>query len=238
MTSVRTFIRQQGLALVALFIALTGGVAYAANTVFSEDIVDGEVKSADIGTNAVRSTDIGNGQVGNIDVADDAVGTAEIADRSVGAADIDLDTITDAELADYNELNIETTSFNDPAGGAPTEQVLIDRSGYQIIARCNHDAGDAVTARVIYKSVGSTAFLTAVDSTAPGGVNDVTGLAHGAEAILVSLGPTNGSHIADGTFTAFRRNATNGANGFSLFGSMASMTNVVADCRFRAATFA
>ena len=35
---------------VALFLVLTGGVAYAADTIFSSDIVDGEVKAEDIAT--------------------------------------------------------------------------------------------------------------------------------------------------------------------------------------------
>jgi hypothetical protein len=40
-------------ATLALVIAMVGGTAYAANTVFSSDIVNGEVKSAD----TRRSTD-------------------------------------------------------------------------------------------------------------------------------------------------------------------------------------
>ena len=35
------------------FVVLTGGAAYAANTVFSADIVDGEVKTADLAATAV-----------------------------------------------------------------------------------------------------------------------------------------------------------------------------------------
>ena len=42
----------------ALFLVLTGGTAYAANTVFSADIVDGEVKSVDLADNGVTGTDI------------------------------------------------------------------------------------------------------------------------------------------------------------------------------------
>ena len=48
--------------------ALTGGVAYAANTVFSTDIVNGEVKSVDIGTGQVQSADIKNGGLTGSDV--------------------------------------------------------------------------------------------------------------------------------------------------------------------------
>ena len=57
----------------ALLIALGTGSAYAANTVFSTDIVDGEVKTADLGNNSVRSTKIGTGQVLNQDLGADAV---------------------------------------------------------------------------------------------------------------------------------------------------------------------
>ena len=44
----------------ALVIALGTGTAYAANTVFSADIVDGEVKTPDIASNAVGTGKIGN----------------------------------------------------------------------------------------------------------------------------------------------------------------------------------
>jgi hypothetical protein len=51
-----------------LVIALGGGVAYAADTVFSTDIVDGEVKTADIATNAVHTGEIGHNQIRTGDV--------------------------------------------------------------------------------------------------------------------------------------------------------------------------
>jgi hypothetical protein len=40
---------------IAVVFAVGGGVAYAANTVFSSDIVNGEVKTPDLATNAVTS---------------------------------------------------------------------------------------------------------------------------------------------------------------------------------------
>ena len=43
-------LRRQWMGAVALFLVLTGGTACtAADTIFSSDIVDGEVKTADIG---------------------------------------------------------------------------------------------------------------------------------------------------------------------------------------------
>jgi hypothetical protein len=47
----------------ALVIALSAGSAYAANTIRSGDIVDGQVKRADLAANAVSSTKIADNSV-------------------------------------------------------------------------------------------------------------------------------------------------------------------------------
>jgi hypothetical protein len=52
--------------------------AYAANTVFSTDIVDGEVKAADLANNAVTASKIKDGEVKAAEIATDAVGAAEL----------------------------------------------------------------------------------------------------------------------------------------------------------------
>jgi hypothetical protein len=52
--------------------------AYAANTVFSADIVDGEVKTADLAANAVTAAKIKDAEVKAAEIATDAVGAAEI----------------------------------------------------------------------------------------------------------------------------------------------------------------
>ena len=60
------------------FIASPELRAYAANTVFSSDIVDGEVKTADLGNNSVTAGKIKDGEVKAAEIATDAVGAAEI----------------------------------------------------------------------------------------------------------------------------------------------------------------
>ena len=72
----------------SLLIALGTGSAYAANTVFSADIDDGEVKTADLGTNAVRSTKIRNEQVLNQDLGVGAVNSASVLEESLHANDL------------------------------------------------------------------------------------------------------------------------------------------------------
>jgi hypothetical protein len=67
LTRLLVHLRRQWIGVLALLIALGTGTTYAANTVFSTDIVNGEVMSVDIGNNQVRSVDIRNGEVSVLD---------------------------------------------------------------------------------------------------------------------------------------------------------------------------
>ena len=84
---------------------LTGGTAYALdgqNTVFSDDIVNGEVKVADIGQGAVATDEIGNGQVKAADIGDGEVKSAEIANGQVLGADIGAGEVRSGNVANDN----------------------------------------------------------------------------------------------------------------------------------------
>ena len=52
----------------ALVLAASGGVAYAANTIYSTDIVDGQVKRVDIGNGAVNSGKVGDNSLTGLDI--------------------------------------------------------------------------------------------------------------------------------------------------------------------------
>jgi hypothetical protein len=90
---------------VALFFALTGGVAWAthpggANTISSEDIINGEVTAADIGGSEVTSGDIANAAVNRNKIADGAVSTTKIANGEVTTADVLDDSLRSADILD------------------------------------------------------------------------------------------------------------------------------------------
>jgi hypothetical protein len=86
-------------ALLALVIALSTGTAYAADTVFSEDIVDGEVKGPDIHNNAVTSSKVAADSLGAVDLAAGSVASSEVADESLTAADLALNSVGSNEIA-------------------------------------------------------------------------------------------------------------------------------------------
>ena len=99
------------MAALSLVLVLSGGVAYAANTVFSSDIVDGEVKTADLAKGSVQAGKIANNQVFSEDVRDDTLpngglgsadidglGSADIANESLTAADLGFASVGAGEL--------------------------------------------------------------------------------------------------------------------------------------------
>jgi hypothetical protein len=88
------------IALLALCVAVGTGGAYAANTVRSEDIVDGEVMNADIGANAMTSSKLANGSVQNADLGPDAVTTSKIKAGNVGGTDLAANAVTSAKVLD------------------------------------------------------------------------------------------------------------------------------------------
>jgi len=62
-------LRRQWMGALALFLVLTGGIAYAADTIGSSDVIDNSLLSADLANNkAVKSADVANGQLNDEDV--------------------------------------------------------------------------------------------------------------------------------------------------------------------------
>jgi hypothetical protein len=93
----------------ALFVALSTGAAYAANTVFSTDIVNGEVKTDDLsdatppgelGPQGITGEKIETGAITAAKIASGAVDGSKIADGGVTGADVAGDAITGAKVAD------------------------------------------------------------------------------------------------------------------------------------------
>lgn len=98
-------VHAQWAGLLALFLVIAGGTAYAANTIGSTDIINGQVKSVDIGNNEVTSADVrddtlANGGLAPVDLQPGAVGTSEVANNSLRGADIATGAVNSAKVAD------------------------------------------------------------------------------------------------------------------------------------------
>jgi hypothetical protein len=116
---------------VAIFLFAMSAPAIAlpgSNTVFTDDIVNGEVQSGDIGTNEVTSADIANGTVATQDIATDGVTTADILNGEVTSADVLDADLTGADLANNSvsgdDIQNETLATNDlQANSVQTDEI-------------------------------------------------------------------------------------------------------------------
>jgi hypothetical protein len=102
---------------IALLFALSTGGAYAANTVFSTDIVDGEVKNADIGGNQVTTTKIKAGNVFLSDLAPDAVDGSKVLDGAIANADLADGSVGPNKLQDGSVTSAKVLDDNQAGGG-------------------------------------------------------------------------------------------------------------------------
>ena len=99
-------LRAQWAGVLALVLVLTGGVAYAANTVFSSDIVDNQVFSAD-----VRNAGLSGGGLAQADLRNDSVGTSQVLNDTLTgggltAADLRSGSVGSAEAAGLGPADI------------------------------------------------------------------------------------------------------------------------------------
>jgi hypothetical protein len=118
-------LRHQWLGALALFLVLTGGTAYAlagSNTVFSDDIVNGEVKAPDVATNAVGTAELQNNGVLSTDVRDETLAggglaAADLRTGSAGSSEVANDSVTGAEVAE-GTLGEVPSAVNAKLGGS------------------------------------------------------------------------------------------------------------------------
>jgi hypothetical protein len=112
-------LRRQWMGALALFLVLSGGTAWAANTVFSTDIVNGEVKNPDLATNAVTSAKIKNGEAKLGDLAPDSVNGAKAVNNSL-TADVAESSLGEVPAATLGGLGRDAGGPNnncDPESG-------------------------------------------------------------------------------------------------------------------------
>ncbi len=98
---IRNHIRSNIIGYVALFFAFTASAVAlpGVNTVFSDDIVNGEVKSADLSTDSVNGNKLRDNSTGSLHVIDNSLRTQDILDENLTGADLGPDSVGNSELA-------------------------------------------------------------------------------------------------------------------------------------------
>ncbi len=120
--TVLAHLRAQWMGALALFLVLAGGTAYAADTIGSSDIINGQVKSADIGNNQVRSADVrddtlGHGGLTGADIVEGSLGPVPNADTLDGRDSKDFARLGGLVNGDGSILQGSGFTISHPADG-------------------------------------------------------------------------------------------------------------------------
>jgi len=174
-------------AFVGLFVLLTAGTAQSlsgSNTVFSDDIVDGQVKFADIKPDAVTSSRIRTDAVGASEIRADQVGASELADNSVEGPNIIDNTVTSADItngqvnttdlaggavraSDLGIINVRTTSEAINANGG-TATLTANCNAGEILISGGHSASSFLTSNVTSRPINNSWFVAYRNADANG----------------------------------------------------------------------
>jgi hypothetical protein len=118
------------MAAIACFGVLAGGTAYAANTISSTDIIDGQVKSVDVGDAELKSADVKDESLTTFDVST-FLGT-DVVDGTLTGADIQNDSLGINDLGEAsvgpNEVLNDSLLQSDIRSGAITNDEVLDNS--------------------------------------------------------------------------------------------------------------
>jgi hypothetical protein len=176
-------LRTNVIGYVALFFALTMGTAYAthpggANTISTEDIIDGEVRSADINNGAVNTEDVTNDGVRSEDVRDDtsvggglaaadlgpasvgsselapnAVGSGAVQDGSLGGTDLANLAVGASQLADGAVTNAKLANFSVSTSKIQSDAITESKYGFASIDQNAIQTNGVAGAEIVDRSV-------------------------------------------------------------------------------------
>jgi hypothetical protein len=127
---------------IACFGVLAGGTAYAAATIGSEEVIDesllsqdiknGNVKTADIALDAITSNRINNGSVLNSEIGTSAVTGAKVASNSLTSDDIQESTLTTVPSSSSGRVVMRALGGSLTASNTPAPYPLTNASWSQV----------------------------------------------------------------------------------------------------------
>lgn len=140
-------------ATLALFLALAGGVAYAAstlgkNSVKSKNIAANAVKSRNLAKSAVKSKSLAANSVTTAKIKKDAVTSSKVKKGSLGRSDLAVGTLAGLQVAEVTSAAVPGLNVESPGGtpvaltGTPTFTPVAGKS-YELLVELKGNPIDA-----------------------------------------------------------------------------------------------
>jgi hypothetical protein len=181
------YAKDNAIAFLALFVALGGTGAYAANTIFSSDIVDGEVKSVDIGNNEIGSADVKDNTINTfdvhsflgVDVVDGTLTADDLAPGSVGSSEILNQGLTAVDLGSNILWNVQRNIGVVPANSCvkhPVNLTTAIAGDHMILTANSSDAAANLSYTAEFEPAGSDAMEIKVCNPTTSAIDD--GITH------------------------------------------------------------
>jgi hypothetical protein len=159
MGPVRRHIRNNVVGYIAIFLFAIGGTAYAThpgglNTISSDDIINGAVRSADVGNDSLESQDVRDetspggglqsqdlrpGSVGSSEVVDGSLTGVDVTDGSLDATDVsDTSTLGTAEIDESSLFNDNSLDAGDISNSSTLGAAEINEAGLAQVPSANN----------------------------------------------------------------------------------------------------
>ena len=188
-------------AVLALIVAVGGTSAYAANTVFSSDIADGEVRSADIRNDDIQSGDVKDGSINTFDVH--SFLGVDVVDGTLTSDDIQNDSLRTADIQELHGARLVPGSVDATRLGIGS--VNSDKVQNNSLTGFNIDESSLDLSSVNAAKYGFVIPQTLPSSGAFAQVATVHRLGNGAWVFWATVNTTSASRRRTGTRTVSPR---------------------------------
>jgi hypothetical protein len=189
---------------IALVVALGTGGAYAANTVGSDDIIDGSIQSVDIGNAQVKTADLGGAAVTSPKIANAAVANSNIATGAIDSNSVLDESLTSSDLATDSVGATEVSDSSIDSGE------IVDNSLFSADLAPNSVGSSEVAADAVGSSEVANESLTLSDiaGAATNGAISLSGIPNGrCSQVTFNIG---GAQVGDSPIVTTRAAIQNG----------------------------
>lgn len=140
-------------AYLALFLALGGGAAYAADTIGSSDVIDESLLTQDFKNGEVRAVDLAPNSVGSGKVVNDSLTGIDVGDGGLTGSDLAAGAIGAPQLQDLGVIGAKLANRAVTTDKLASDAVTRDKLGFEAVDQNAMDRDSVAGTEIVDSSV-------------------------------------------------------------------------------------